>query len=402
MGLHPRSLPSLVVEPKRDYIARLRVGLVVVMFANTCVVLLASAAVSDEPETATQPANGQAADAQTSPDQRTWHLSIINGGQPRGDATTDTATPSQNQTEKTRNPFAESTAPKSGQWQFAETVKPRFDGQPATLGRAGAIPVTGDFNGDGQADIGVFIDGEWFVDLNSNGRWDAADLWAKLGGAGDQPVVGDWDGDGKSDIGVWGAAWAGDNAAVAAGTSLPDADSASTDSASTDSASTESASTESSPDTHVAAPAPRGVRILQRTADGKVRSDAVDHVFNFGGPDAIAVVGDFNGDGIDTIGLFSGGRWLIDTDGDGKWNEQETEHIYGGAGDTPVVGDLNGDGIDEIGIVRNGSWQFDTNNNHVLDEGDVQLRLGGERDAPVVGDFDGDGTDDIGVYRSAP
>ena len=30
-------------------------------------------------------------------------------------------------------------------------------------------------------DIGVFIDGQWFLDLNGNGQWDEGDLWAKLG-----------------------------------------------------------------------------------------------------------------------------------------------------------------------------------------------------------------------------
>ncbi|MFO0884388.1 MAG: hypothetical protein U0894_09395 [Pirellulales bacterium] len=34
--------------------------------------------------------------------------------------------------------------------------------------------------------------------------------WAKLGSKADVPVVGDWDGDGKDDIGIFGPEWPGD------------------------------------------------------------------------------------------------------------------------------------------------------------------------------------------------
>ena len=72
------------------------------------------------------------------------------------------------------------------------------------FGTPGAIPVYGDFVGNGTTQMGVFIDGEWFIDANGDGKWDDGDLYAKLGNAGDTPVVGDWDGDGKDDIGVFG------------------------------------------------------------------------------------------------------------------------------------------------------------------------------------------------------
>ena len=44
---------------------------------------------------------------------------------------------------------------------------------------------------------------------NGNGRWDTTDLWAQLGDEGELPVTGDWDGDGKDDIGIFGPAWFG-------------------------------------------------------------------------------------------------------------------------------------------------------------------------------------------------
>jgi len=47
-------------------------------------------------------------------------------------------------------------------------------------------------------------------------------IWgAKLGHEGDLPVTGDWDGDGKTDIGIFGRAWPGDPAAIDREPGLP-------------------------------------------------------------------------------------------------------------------------------------------------------------------------------------
>ncbi len=60
-------------------------------------------------------------------------------------------------------------------------------GRKLQFGMRGGVPVTGDFNGDGITDVGVFFRGQWFIDLNGNGVWDKEDLWAKLGYTDDQP-----------------------------------------------------------------------------------------------------------------------------------------------------------------------------------------------------------------------
>jgi hypothetical protein len=61
------------------------------------------------------------------------------------------------------------------------------------------------------------------------------------------------------------------------------------------------------------------------------------------------VVGDFNGDGIDNIGLFVNGVWHLDTTGDFKF---DTKVEFGQAGDFPVVGDFDGDGIAQLAVYR--------------------------------------------------
>ena len=150
----------------------------------------------------------------------TWHLSVLDGGTPRGQGVTipERGPVWFEQGDQYRIAWKGNSAQ---QMQWVMVV----DGgqqRERMFGIGQGIPFAGDFNGDGLTEIGVFHDGQWFVDLNGNGRWDEGDLWARLGYYGDQPVVGDWDGDGKDDIGVFGRAWAGDPQAVRREPGLPD------------------------------------------------------------------------------------------------------------------------------------------------------------------------------------
>lgn len=122
--------------------------------------------------------------------------------------------------------------------------------------------------------------------------------------------------------------------------------------------------------------------------------------FSFGGPGQIPVVGDFNGDGIDNIGVYADGVWELDLNDNQILDSNETV-LFGLAGDIPVVGDWNGDGRDKIGIVRNGIWNVDYDGDYSWN-GTVDWAFGfGEpTDIPVVGDWNGDGVDQIGVFRA--
>ena len=76
--------------------------------------------------------------------------------------------------------------------------------------------------------------------------------------------------------------------------------------------------------------------------------------------------------------------------------------MFGQAGDMPVVGDFNGDGVDDIGVYRGGQWIVDIDGNRQIDAKDKVFELGGAGDKPVVGDWNDDGTDDPGVYHPGP
>ena len=122
---------------------------------------------------------------------------------------------------------------------------------------------------------------------------------------------------------------------------------------------------------------------MKRTAAGPIRTDLIDHVFRFGMAGDRAIAGDFNGDGIATIGVFRAGNWYLDVDGNGRWSDNDQFIPYGNKDDIPVVGDFNGDGIDEIGVWRAGEWLIDSNGNHEIDAQDKVFELGEQGDIPL-------------------
>jgi len=320
-----------------------------------------------------------------------WHLSVIDAGAPRGrgDPVTQGGLVWRSVTFLDVTDWYAQPLDR-GHWTLGTRIGAEGGVRAAReviFGDADSVPVIGDWNGDGKHDLGVYRDGHFFLDLNGNGRWDDADLWARLGDELDFPVSGDWNGDGKDDIGIFGPAWPGDPQAMDVESGLPDMRNR----------------TSPVPKPKNVPPQPKeaasGLRLLRRTAVGTTRADVIDHVFRYGAGAQIPVTGDWSGDGIKNIGVFRDGQWRLDADGDGRWSENDRVFQYGQAGDLPVVGDFNGDGIDEIGIYRNGLWIVDMNGNHELDAHDAVFTLGGPGDLPVAGDWTGDGVDKPGVYR---
>jgi serine-aspartate repeat-containing protein C/D/E len=201
-------------------------------------------------------------------------------------------------------------------------------------------------------------------------------------------VVGDWDGDGKADIGIFGLAWLGDITAIEADPGLPDA------------MNPPKNQFKNIPPTPPEAA--NGVRAMKRTNAGNIRSDLIDHVFQFGRESDKAVVGDWTGDGIKKIGTFRNGTWFLDVDGDGRWSAPDVMVQFGRAGDVPVVGDWTGDSVSKLGVYRGGTFILDTDNNRQVDATDKVFELGTPGDKPFAGDFNGKGVDTVGVYHEAP
>ena len=330
------------------------------------------------PETVMQPIFGGGG----GPGGYTWHLSVIDAGHPRSESSGTEFT------QVSHNPYFDPISWTGAdldrsQWVLADENGAEIE--KFQFGMAGATPVVGDWDGSGTSKIGAFLDGVWFLDLNGNGVWDEGDLWVKLGDKGDQPVAGDWNGDGKTDIGIFGPTWIGDLRAVAVEPGLPDSQNPPKD-----------RPKNVPPDP---ADAAVGWRTMKPGNGGRMRSDLIDHVFQYGTKGDLAVTGDWNGDGIHAIGIFRDGTWFLDLDGDGRWSKNDVAAEYGQEGDLPVVGDWTGDGISKLGIYRDGAFHLDTNNNWQIDATDKVFELGSVGDKPVAGDWNGDGIDEPGVYQ---
>ena len=72
-----------------------------------------------------------------------------------------------------------------------------------TWGGSGQQPVTGDWNKDGRADVGTFnmTNGSWTLRVPTNGKYPTKRF--TYGRAGDRPVIGDFNGDRIDDAAVW-------------------------------------------------------------------------------------------------------------------------------------------------------------------------------------------------------
>jgi hypothetical protein len=121
--------------------------------------------------------------------------------------------------------------------------------------------------------------------------------------------------------------------------------------------------------------------------------------FPYGLPGWRPVIGDWNGDGIDTVGVVdpSGVWYLRNSNSPGA--PDIAPFPFGLGPWTPVVGDWDGDGIDGIGMVdtATGIWYLrNTPSQGPPDVGAFPYGLPGW--VPVVGDWNGDGTHTLGTF----
>lgn len=211
------------------------------------------------------------------------------------------------------------------------------------FGNPGDMPTTGDWNGDGNTEIGVLRDGRyWYLDYNGNGLWNGTTIDRKFGfgNRGDMPATGDWNGDGTTEIGLLrnGRYW-----------------------------------------------------YLDYNGNGLWDGKVIDRLYGFGNPGDVAATGDWNGDGKTEVGVLRNGRfWYLDYNGNGYWNGRTIDrlHGYGNPGDQPAPGDWNGDGKAEVGVLRDGHWWYFDFNADGYWSGktiDRYFRFGNVGDLPATG-----------------
>jgi len=128
--------------------------------------------------------------------------------------------------------------------------------------------------------------------------------------------------------------------------------------------------------------------------------------FFFGDPGDVPIVGDFNGDGFDTVSVWrpSQARVFIinelGEDGAGL-GAADFDFYFGNSGDTPFIGDFNGDGVDTIGLYRESTGFVYFTNTLATGNADLSFYFGIPGDKVLAGDWDGDGDDTVAVYRAS-
>jgi len=130
-----------------------------------------------------------------------------------------------------------------------------------------------------------------------------------------------------------------------------------------------------------------------------------DVTYVYGIPGDIPLAGDFNGDGCDTVSVYrpaSGEVFIINrlgSDGLGL-GPADLSYYFGIPGDRPFVGDFDGDGIDTIGVQRVADTTVFLRQSHTTGFADAEAFFSDAGDRIVAGDWRADGTDLLAFYRS--
>jgi hypothetical protein len=117
----------------------------------------------------------------------------------------------------------------------------------------------------------------------------------------------------------------------------------------------------------------------------------------FGAAGDRPVVGDWDGDGNEDLGVLHGNTFslLLGVDPAGP---TLTVALPAGVTGTPIAGDWNGDGIDTVGVFKHGVWT--TLQRNKTGAATRTLQFGALHGKPVVGDWNGDGLTGIGVVHN--
>ena len=196
-------------------------------------------------------------------------------------------------------------------------------------GAVGNWPLTGDWNGDGTTDIGVYANGWWY--LRDSLTPGPPDHTINYGTTEYWPLTGDWNGDGTTDIGVFANGW----------WYLRDS----------------------------LTPGPP------------------DHTINYGTTEYWPLTGDWNGDGTTDIGVFANGWWYLRD----SLTPGPPDHTinYGTTGYWPLTGDWNGDGTTDIGVFANGWWYL--RDSLTPGRPDHTINYGAAGYRPITGSWSGGG-----------
>jgi VCBS repeat-containing protein len=149
---------------------------------------------------------------------------------------------------------------------------------------------------------------------------------------------------------------------------------------------------------------------MYRQSDGFVylrnsnSQGVADIKFFFGDPGDVPLAGDFNGDGCDTVSIYRPAQskvFIINELGEnnGGLGEAEFSYFFGNPGDKPFVGDFNGNGEETVGLHRESTGLVYFRLTHTQGASDSQFIFGDPNDRLVAGDWNDNGAYSPALFR---
>jgi hypothetical protein len=115
-----------------------------------------------------------------------------------------------------------------------------------------------------------------------------------------------------------------------------------------------------------------------------------DEVINYGDAGDVPLVGDWTGNGFDSIGVYRPSTrtfYLRLSNGYRVPLSKGTVITYGNPGDVPLTGDWAGKGFTSIGVYRPGESKFYLRNSNTPGNADTVIHYGNPGDIPLVGNW---------------
>ena len=206
------------------------------------------------------------------------------------------------------------------------------------FGNPGDVPVVGDWDCDGVETPGMYRQSDGFVYLRNSNTQGVADIRFFFGNPGDVPIVGDFNGDGCDTVSIY-------------------------------------------------RPVESRVFVINRLGDDDGGLGAAEVAYVFGNPGDQPFVGDFDGDGVETVGLHRASTGLVYFRNSHSQGVADHEFIFGDPGDRLIAGDWTGDGIDTPAVFRPGDTTFYFRYSNTQGTADDQFSWGEPSSLPVAGHF---------------
>jgi hypothetical protein len=127
--------------------------------------------------------------------------------------------------------------------------------------------------------------------------------------------------------------------------------------------------------------------------------EGIERTIYYGVPGDVALFCDWDGDGIDTVGLYRPAEGFVYLRNSNTLGFADLDFYFGIPTDVPFCGDWDGDGEDSMGVYRPTEQRFYLRNSNSLGVADIDFEFGRAGDRPLAGDWDGDGIDTVAVFR---